>query len=479
MRQYYTPDHVRSAERPLLASLPPGALMRRAAHGLASVVTAELTARTGGVFGRAVCVLVGSGDNGGDGLWAGVALRRRGVSVTAILLKPEEAHPDGLDAFRRAGGKIVTTPGAPDIVVDAIVGISGRGPLRPDAAELVAAISAPVVAADIPSGVDPLTGAVDGPAVRAAVTTAFGARKPVHVLAVPYCGRVELVDIGLTLPEPFFEALEPSDVGSLWPIPRAQDDKYSQGVVGVVAGSAQYPGAALLCAGAAVAATSGMVRYSGTAAAEVVSHYPEVVAVTDLDKAGRVQSWVVGPGFGTGNHSKAWLSEILASDLPVVVDADALTIVASAPDLVRGRTAPTLQTPHAGEFERLTGAAPGPDRVSAVRALASDWGVTVLLKGRATVVAAPDGRVLVNDAGGSAASTAGSGDVLSGVLGALVASGLEPLTAAGCGTRVHALAAATAAHGSDGEFAAPISAGPLLSSIRDAIRIVRSVAAEV
>lgn len=477
MRSYYTPDQVRDAERPLLENLPSGVLMRRAAYGLAGVVAAELLGRTGGVVGREVCVLVGSGDNGGDGLWAGAMLRRRGVAVNAVLLSPEKAHVEGLTAFRRAGGRVVTQPGTPDLVIDAIVGISGRGPLREGAAGFVAGISAPIVAADVPSGVDPVTGAVDGPAVRAEVTTAFGARKPVHVLAVPYCGRVELVDIGLSLPESFLGSLSPSEVGAMWPIPTAEDDKYSQGVVGVMAGSDRYPGAGLLCTGAAVASTSGMVRYVGSAAAEIVSRYPEVVAASDPDSAGRVQAWVVGPGFGTGEASAAWLAAVLDSNLPVVVDADALTIVASSPELVRGRAAPTLLTPHAGEFERLTGSAPGPDRVGAVESLASEWGVTVLLKGRATVIADQGGRVLVNDAGGSAASTAGSGDVLAGILGALVASGLDPATAAACGSRVHALAAATAAHGMHGEFAAPISAGPLLAAVSEAIRTVRSVTA--
>lgn len=475
MRNYFTPEQVRAAEAPLLEALPDGALMRRAAHGLAGVVLAELRARTGGIVGREVCILVGSGDNGGDGLWAGALLRRRGVNVGAVLLQPDRVHAAGLAAFRKSGGRVIDSPVSPDIVVDAIVGISGRGPLRPDAAAIVERITAPIVAADIPSGVDPATGAVDGPAVRAAVTVAFGARKPAHVLAVPYCGRVELVEIGLSLTDPFLSAFEPADVGSRWPIPTAEDDKYSQGVVGVVAGSDRFPGAALLCTGAAVAATSGMVRYVGSAADDVVSHYPEVVVAADPESAGRVQAWVVGPGFGTGDDSRAWLTGLIESPLPLVIDADALTILASSPELVRGRSAPTLLTPHAGEFERLTGESPGPDRVGAVRDLASRWGVTVLLKGRATVIADSTGRVLVNDAGGSAASTAGAGDVLAGILGALLASGMDAATAAACGARVHALAAATAAHGVDGEFAAPISASPLLGEVREAIRIVRSV----
>ena len=153
---------------------------------------------------------------------------------------------------------------------------------------------APVVAVDIPSGVDVATGAVTGPAVRAAVTVTFGGLKPVHGLAD--CGRVELVDIGLDLPSTDLLGFEAADVAARWPVPGARDDKYTQGVTGVVAGSATYPGAAILCTGAAVAAHSGMVRYVGSAAAEVVSHWPEVIAVADFTDAGRAQAWVVGPG---------------------------------------------------------------------------------------------------------------------------------------------------------------------------------------
>ncbi|AJW39882.1 NADHX epimerase / NADHX dehydratase [Rhodococcus sp. B7740] len=475
MRGYYTPEQIRNAEAPLLDSLPNGVLMRRAAYGLAAVVAGELTVRTGGVVGRRVTILVGTGDNGGDGLWAGAFLRRRGVSVSALLLDPTRVHPEGLAALRSAGGRVVSRCGPADLVVDAIVGISGKGPLRPDAAAVVEQITAPIVAVDVPSGVDAETGAAPGPAVTADVTVTFGARKPVHALAVPRCGRIELVDIGLELPAPAMTSFEPVDVGRIWPIPTATDDKYSQGVVGVLAGSDTFPGAALLCVGAAVAATSGMVRYVGSAGAEVVSHYPEVVSAPNLDAAGKVQAWVVGPGFGTHEESAEIVRRVLDTDLPVVVDADALTVLARNERWVAGRAAPTLLTPHAGEFARLTGSDPAPDRVGSVRDLAARWGVTVLLKGRATIVADADGTTFVSDAGGSAASTAGSGDVLSGILGALLASGMAPSTAAACGAKVHALAAARAAHGSDGEFAAPISASPLCESIRDAIRTVRSL----
>lgn len=473
-RGYYTADEVRAAEAELFTRVPAGLPMRRAAYGLATVVADELRSATGGVVGRAVGLLVGSGDNGGDALWAGSMLARRGVAVTAVLLNPERAHREGLAALRKCGGRVVERLGAVDLVVDGIVGISGRGPLRPDAAEHVAALDVPIIAADLPSGVDPDTGAVDGPAVCAEVTVAFGAYKPVHALATPQCGRIVLVPIGLQLPEPELAQLEPAAIGAEWPVPRASDDKYSQGVVGVCAGSAKYPGAGVLSTGAAVAATSGLVRYVGDDA-EVLAKLPEVIASQTFSGAGRVQAWVFGPGAGTDSAARDRLAEVLGTELPVVVDADGLTLLAAEPALVRGRTAPTVLTPHAGEFARLTGADPGPDRVAAVRALAAEWQLTVLLKGRSTIVAGPGEPTLVNDARGSWAATAGSGDVLSGILGALLAAGHPPAWSAAAAARVHALAANLAAY--DGEpAAAPISASPLLDHIRPAIRVLRELA---
>ncbi|WP_280364268.1 NAD(P)H-hydrate dehydratase, partial [Nocardia abscessus] len=383
-----------------------------------------------------------------------------GLSTAAPQLRDPRARPP---------------PAPPDLVIDGIVGISGRGPLRPRAAEIVAALHAPIVAADLPSGVDPGTGAIDGPAVRAEVTVAFGAYKPVHALAAPQCGRIELVPIGLDLPEPSLVALEPASIGAAWPVPGPSDDKYTQGVTGICAGSATYPGAAVLCAGAAVAATSGMVRYAGTAAAEVLNHFPEVIATQQIADTGRVQSWVFGPGAGTDAEAGQRLADILATDLPVVVDADGLTLLATQPELVRGRTAPTVLTPHAGEFARLTGRALGPDRVAAVREFSDSWQVTVLLKGRATLVAAPGRRVLVNEAGGSWAATAGAGDVLSGIIGTLLAAGRDPAWSAAAAARVHALAANLAAH-DDAPSGAPISASVLAAHVRPAIGVLRRLA---
>ena len=470
MRYYYSADDIRAAEAPLLASLPDGVLMRRAAFGLAGAIARELHARTGGIAGRRVCAVVGSGDNGGDALWAATFLRRRGVTASALLLNPERVHAAGLAAFTKAGGRIVeSVPDATELVIDGVVGISASGALRPDAEKVFAAVDAagiPVVAVDLPSGIDVATGAADGPHVHAAVTVTFGGLKPVHALGD--CGRVELVDIGLDLPDAALVGLETGDVAARWPIPGPKDDKYTQGVTGVLAGSSTYPGAAILCTGAAVAATSGMVRYAGTAAAEVVSHWPEVIATSSAQDAGRVQAWVVGPGVGTDDAGEGALRFALATDLPVVVDADALTVLAAHPELVADRAAPTVLTPHAGEFARLAGHPPGDDRVAAARGLAADFGATVLLKGNVTVVAEPGSTTYLNPAGQSWAATAGSGDVLSGIIGSLVAAGLNPGEAAAMAAFVHARAAGLSAD-DPGPRGAPTSASRILAHIRSSI----------
>ena len=470
MRYYYSADAIREAEAPLLASLPDGALMRRAANGLADAIARELVLHTGGIAGRSVCAVVGSGDNGGDALWAVTFLRRRGAAAAAVLLNPERANEKALAAFRKAGGRVVqSVPATSDLVIDGVVGISGSGPLRAAAAEVFAAVEAaaiPVVAVDIPSGVDANTGAVSGAAVNAALTVTFGGLKPVHALGD--CGRIELVDIGLDLPSADVMSFDAADVAARWPMPGPKDDKYTQGVTGVLAGSATYPGAAVLCSGAAVAATSGMVRYAGSAAQQVLSHWPEVIASPSPAGAGRVQAWVVGPGLGTDDVGASALWFALDTDLPVIVDADALTILAAHPDLLTNRSAPTVLTPHAGEFARLAGAPPGDDRIAATRRLADQFGATVLLKGNVTVIAEPGGPVYLNPAGQSWAATAGSGDVLSGIIGALLAAGLPAGEAAACAAFVHTRAANLSA-ADPGPRPAPTSASRILAHVRTAI----------
>ncbi|GGU63493.1 NAD(P)H-hydrate dehydratase [Lentzea flava] len=459
MKGVWHTERVKSAEEELMAVVPPGSLMRKAAFGVATHALRLLSGR------RRVTLLVGAGNNGGDALWAGYFLRRRGVAVSAVLLNPAKAHAEGLAAFRRAGGRVVDEVGNPDLVIDGIVGLSARGPLRPDAAALVDSVRAPILAVDLPSGIDPDTGEISGPFVRAHTTVTFGVLKPVHALAE--CGEVHLVDIGLRPKDPDFVLLDRSDIA--WPVPGPSDDKYTQGVTGVAAGSATYPGAAVLATGAAVLATSGMVRYAGPAADAIRARWPETICTGSITDAGRVQAWVVGPGMGTGSSSDGVLRFVLEAGVPVIADADAITLLAQHPTLwdARDPDTPLVLTPHDREFERLAGPV-GADRVGAARKAAQRFNAVVLLKGHRTVVAAPDGRALVNSATSSWPATAGSGDVLSGIIGALLAAGVNPFLAAGYAAYAHVLAAELAADG------APVPASGLMSAIPEAIRAIRA-----
>ena len=474
MRLAHCVSDVRAAEAQVMAALPDGALMQRAATALA-VACAQ---RLGGVYGSRVVLLVGTGNNGADALWAGARLAARGAAVSALLTG--DATGDALHALRVAGGRVGTSVDLDDadLVVDGMVGIGGTGPLRGRAAEL-AVEGEHVVAVDVPSGVDADTGAVSGPAVRAGLTVTFGTGKPGLFVGAGrlHAGRVEVVDIGLgpALGDPALRMLEPVDVAMRLPVRHTIGDKYTSGVVGIAAGSEQYTGAAVLAAGAAVRAGAGMVRFAGTqrVADHVRTAWPEVVATAvpagdgaAVVDVGRVQSWVVGPGLGTDAAAGDVVAAVLASDVPVLVDADALTVCAEHPSWVRDRSAPTLLTPHDREFERF-GSTLGPDRVGAVRRLAADLQATVLLKGDATIVS--DGsRVYVNSTGSPLLATAGTGDVLSGACGALLAQGLDPVGAGAVGAFLHGLAGALAARG------APTSAARVLESWPDAVRAVRT-----
>ncbi|TQK72659.1 NAD(P)H-hydrate dehydratase [Nocardioides sp. SLBN-35] len=454
MIRAHTVEQVRAAEADLLARLPEGALMQRAAAGLGYAVLDLL----GTAYGRRVLLLVGSGDNGGDALYAGALLARRGVQVEAWLLS-DAAHRGGVDALRAAGGRAVpwssigqrqhAQPSNPrglvpnrnifDVVVDGIVGIGGRAGLRPEATnalELLAGI--PVVAVDTPSGVDVDTGETDGPHVTADLTVTFGTHKPCHLLdpAAQACGAIHLVDIGLDLPQAQVEALQAADVAALLPRPAPDAHKYTRGVVGVRAGSAAYPGAAVLSVSGAACGLAGMVRYDGDPAAldQVRAAHPEVVG------PGRVQAWVVGSGSDTGAEDAVRRS--LADGVPLVIDADAIAFAGTT----RGR--PVVLTPHAGELARLLDverAEVEARMLEHARLAAHRFDAVVLLKGRHTVVARPDGRARVTTTGTPWLATAGAGDVLGGLVGALLAAGLDPFDAASAGSWLHGAAATRAA----------------------------------
>jgi len=515
MRDAYQVATVRAAERALMDLVPDGALMQKAAAGLASVCAALLRREPGFVYGARVAVLAGSGDNGGDALYAGALLARRGAAVIAITAGPK-THQGGLTALRAAGGRVTSQTstasqttmtgqastagqadpiGRADLIIDGLLGIGGRGGLREPFAGLAARAErarqdgATVVAVDLPSGIDADTGTVDGPAVRADVTVTFGTLKP-GLLVDPgagHAGTVELVDIGLAphLPDqPDAAAPQRDDIRALLPRPGAESDKYRRGVLGLLAGSDRYTGAALLSAGGAVHGGAGMVRMvtADVPAALVRQAWPETVVSAHPDdpdwdlpgSVGRVQAWTAGPGMGTDAGAVARLAAIVRTDLPVLVDADGLTILSQHRNLLP-RNAPTLITPHAGELARLLGVDPSDveaRRIEHARRAAAELGVTVLLKGSTTVIAAPGGGpVLVNPTGTPWLATAGSGDVLSGLAGALLAQGLAPAQAGLAAAYLHGLAGRlAAAPDGPGADAAPIGASDLVRALPAAFR---------
>jgi hydroxyethylthiazole kinase-like uncharacterized protein yjeF len=476
MRSAWRVADIRAAEAALLATVPEGALMRRAATGLARRCAELLTDRCGGVYGRRVLLLVGAGNNGGDALFAGAALARRGALVMAYPLDDHRIHRPGLAALREAGGLVVgAVPSTVDIVIDGILGIGGRGGLRPPAAEAVAAAAGArstdggrptMVAVDVPSGIDVDTGAVPDAAFRADVTVTFGALKPGLLIGdgSVHSGLIELVDIGL---EPWLQAdpalcvPEATDIRRWWPRSGPRDDKYRRGVLGVATGSPVFPGAAVLSVAGALAGPVGMVRYAGAAIDVVHEHHPSVVATDRVAAAGRVQAWLCGCGLGTDERARGELRAVLGSHVPVCLDADALTVLGD--NALRGRDAPSVVTPHDREFARLFGAEPGTDRLGSALQLASWLNAVVLLKGDRTIVATPDGRAYANPTGTPALASAGTGDVLAGLLGSLLAAGLPAEEAAVSAAYVHGLAGRLAAE------SGPVTAVEVATALRGAI----------
>ncbi len=460
MRRAHTVEQVRAAEAELMARLPEGTLMQRAANGLAGAVADWL----GSTYGRRVLLLVGSGDNGGDALYAGALLARRGAGVEAWLVG-RAAHEGGVAALAAAGGRVGEPrrlPERPDVVVDGIVGIGGRPGLSEGATRALALVEGvPVVAVDTPSGVDVDAGEPPQPHVRADLTVTFGTHKACHLVdpAAQACGAVHLVDLGLDLPAAPVESLRPEDVAALVRAPGPDDHKYTRGVVGVRAGSATYPGAGLLSVAGASCGLAGMVRYVGDSAVadRVRLVHPEVVG------AGRVQAWVVGSG--GGDTAGEELAAALADGVPTVVDADALQHLEAVLD---GETRSDLVlTPHAGELAALLDVER--DEVEArqlhhARVAAQRFGCVVVLKGRHTLTARPDGRTRVTTTGTPWLGTAGAGDVLGGVIGAVLATGLDPFDAASVGSWLHGAAATVVADGG------PIVAGEGAGGVAEVVR---------
>lgn len=449
---------VYAAEEALMATLPEGALMARAVEGLVAVTLArieELDPEGDGA--PRVVGLIGTGNNGADALYALADLAEAGIAAGAVTTDRihEGAHSAALEAgvLLAAGADAAGVIGEADIVLDGVLGIGGRPEVPEFAREWVEAIPAEayVIAVDLPTGADPAGRSGDRAGVFADETVTFSVLKPVHLLPATQarCGRLTVVDIGLEIESPPAAAsLTRGDVASLWPVPGPTDDKYSRGVLGVIAGSEDFPGAGVLTVTAAVSAGVGMVRYVASQRPSdlVLAAVPEAVHGVE-----RVQAWVIGSGLAAdlarlGEEQRAAIETALAGEAPVLIDAGGLDLLASLdPGMRRGL--PTLLTPHAGECARLLGVARSEvetDPVGHARALAERTGATVLLKGAVTVVVPPPGRgdpVMAQSDAPSWLATAGAGDVLAGVVGALLAAGLPPLSAAALGALVHGVAA--------------------------------------
>jgi ADP-dependent NAD(P)H-hydrate dehydratase / NAD(P)H-hydrate epimerase len=445
----YCVDKIRSIEERAIAIEGVDPLMQRAAAAVAASAADLLLSSTGGRYGRHVLIMVGAGNNGGDALFAGVRLARRGVRVTAVKCLGNP-HPAGHAALLAAGGRLVDLDESVlqidcDLVIDGILGIGGRPGLPEPVARLVQSVESrdvPIVAVDLPSGVAADTGAVPDAAVRATRTVTFGELKPCHLLqpALSQCGAVMVVDIGLGADHdevPDLVGLDEDELARAWPYPTERSDKYSRGAVGVDTGSDQYPGAAVMSVYGAVYGGAGYVRFLGAErpAATISDQLPNVVF-----SAGRVQSHLFGSGWGERDDGAQVLSRTAEEGLPAVVDADGLGY------LPKPAPANWLLTPHAGELARLLEQERSwveEDPVRAVRSGASQTGATVLLKGATQLVAAPEGGpVLVAVPGPAWTAQAGSGDVLGGVCAALLAAGLDAPKAGQLGASVQAVTAA-------------------------------------
>jgi len=434
MRAVLTRDEMRAADAAALSEVSHETLVQRAGTAVGVAALRML----GGAYGRRVVVVAVKGSNGADALVAADLMERRGARVTVL-----EAATLGDGA---------TLP-ACDLVIDGAYGTGFRGSY---VAPRVPA-GAHVLAIDIPSGIDADTGEAPGDAVRADRTVTFAALKPglLQGAGPAQSGTVEVADIGIGFPPPQASLMEDADVAALLAARERGVNKWTN-AVGVAAGSAGMEGAAVLCTRGAMAAGSGMIRLGSPGDPEtawptevVRMHLPaEGWSGAFLEAASKCKAIVVGPGLGTGEAVAEEIRAVVANaPVPLVIDADALTAlgdVSSARTLLDKRSAPSILTPHDGEYARISGSAPEEDRLAAARRLADAVGVVVLLKGPLTAVARPGGGaadVLLSDAGSPALATAGSGDVLSGVIGAFLARGVRAHEAAALAAHVHGRAA--------------------------------------
>ncbi|WP_419897981.1 NAD(P)H-hydrate dehydratase [Roseomonas sp. USHLN139] len=406
-------------------------------------------------------VLAGPGNNGGDGYVLARLLEQAGWPVAVAPLAPPRPGSDAAAAAARWRGPILpfaaAEVGRAALVVDALFGAGLSRPLPPPVVDLLQAVRAPLVAVDIPSGVDGGTGAILGHAPQAALTVTFFRRKPGHLLLPgrDRCGETVLAGIGL--PDGVLEAIGPRafhNAPGLWrpPLRGSDSHKFSRGHVTIPCGAA-LPGAARLAAGAARRAGAGLVSLAtddpGTAAVlrggePGLMVTTEAVAILLQDR--RRNPWLLGPGLPPDDATRALLRRVIEAGRAVVADGGALTACAGDPAALRGAA---LLTPHAGEFARVFGEA-GSDRLAAARRAAESTGAVIILKGSDSIIAAPDGRAAINDNAPAALATAGSGDVLAGLAAGLLGQGMAPFEAACAAVWLHGDAARRALGGRPG-----------------------------
>jgi NAD(P)H-hydrate epimerase len=509
-----TAEEMRRADRRATEryGVPSLLLMENAGRGAVDALEHVL----GPVGRRRIAVLCGKGNNGGDGFVVARHLLGRGARVSAWLVgRAGEVQGDArvnLDALQRAGesvaeaadpagdafGRLRADLGDADVVVDALLGTGVRGPATGAIAAAIEAINAaerPVCALDLPSGLPSDGEAPAGPVVRARVTVTFGLPKLGLVLpaGAPYAGRVEIADLGIPrawLGEGVPTALlEAADVRATLPLRPVDAHKGTYGHLLVVAGSVGRTGAAVLACLGALRAGTGLVTCATPGSQQPVvaaqlseamtEPLPETAARTLSAKAverivellSRMDAVALGPGVGLDPETQAAVLTLVRDvERPMVVDADALTALAGRPGACRDAPAPRLLTPHPGEAARLLGcgiAEVQADRIASARRLAAESGAVVALKGARTVVADPDGRVTLNPTGNPGMATGGTGDVLTGVAGGLLAQGVAPAAALSAAVYLHGLAGDLAAE-TRGE--AGLVAGDVADAIPAAIR---------
>ncbi len=479
MKPVLTPEEASTLDRDTQArGVAAEVLMERAGRAVARAAR-ELA---GGAYGRRAVVVCGKGNNGGDGLVAARQLGRWGVRTTVVLLEEPAAlrEPAASNASRLAEvpsirvrafhqGLLKRELARADVAVDAIFGTGFRGMPEDDWAAAIANLNGagrPIVSVDIPSGVNGATGVVEGEAVRARMTVTFGAAKLGAVLmpGAEHAGVLRVVDIGF--PDDLVAArawiTEPSDVAAWMPTRNADTHKRASGVLVVVAGSRSMTGAARLIALAAGKVGTGLVTIAapegampqiqaglteptflplpetteGTVATEAVEPL--------LERLNSADALAIGPGLTTNGSTVAFVRDtVRRSPVPLVLDADGLNAFTGDGAALQDRQAEAVLTPHVGEFTRLTGVKArdlDADRPAHVRALAEQTGAVALLKGSRTVITQPGGRLLVNVTGSPVLATAGTGDVLAGMIGGLLARGASPLESAAAAAYLHGLA---------------------------------------